>query len=117
MRRLALICAFGVCLPAQGCGGPADTRFQSALEEAGRLMTFSHDREATAQRHVDRNEPADACPDFRAAAARAEAAANVMQRAGHPDTAWADKNGWGKALAAAVAQRDKMQLRARQVCE
>ena len=116
MRRLALICAFGGCLMLQACGRASEARFQSALEEAGRLMTFSQDREATGQRLVDRNEPADACPNFRAAAARAEAAANAMQQAGHPDAAWADEHGWGKTLAAAVAQRDAMQLRARQVC-
>jgi hypothetical protein len=39
-----------------------------------------------------------------------------MRQAGHPDDVWADANGWGKALAGAVAQRDAMQLRARQVC-
>jgi hypothetical protein len=111
-----LICGLGACLPLAACGGASETRFQSALEEAGRLMTYSHDREATGRQLVDRNQASAACPNFRAAATRAEGATNVMQQAGHPDAAWADEHGWGKALAAALAQRDAMQLRTRQVC-
>ena len=116
MRRLAMIFAFTACMPLLACAAPSETRFRSALEEAARLMTYSHDREATGQRLADAGHPAEACPNFRAAAARAEAAANAMRQAGHPDDVWADANGWGKALAGAVAQRDAMQLRARQVC-
>jgi hypothetical protein len=116
MRRLAVICCVGASLLLQACGRASETQFQSALEEAGRLMTYSRDREAAGLREIDRAKPADACPDFRAAAIRADGAVNVMRQAGHPDAAWAEAQGWGRQLAAATAQRDAMLMRARQTC-
>ena len=90
---------------------------QSALDEAGRLMVRSRQREATGLGYVERKNPRDACPNFRAAATRAGAAADAMQSAGHPDQAWADAHGWGKAMAEAAAQREAMERQAKQVCE
>lgn len=111
--RRSLLC-LGLVLA--GCARPTDAQYEQALSQVDQLMAFSHDRETAGRKLKERGDPAAACPNFRAAQIRAEAAAGIMKRLRQPERPWDEAHGWSARRSQVFAQQEAMRGQIKETC-